>query len=176
MISRGRATRINQVGHKIILGIGNPLGGDDAVGSLVARIINERLAAESSTPNLSTPPQYTIAAIDTGSVPESYTSVIRRKQPEQLVLVDAADMGLPPASIRLLSPEKITTPSFSTHSMPLSTLISYVREFCGQLYIIGIQPKSTKAGGRLSVPVRKSGERVAELILEGRLDELKALE
>ena len=162
--------------HRIILGIGNPLGGDDAVGPLVTRRINERLATEYEVPGPSTPNRQAITAIDAGSAPESYTSVIRRNRPEQLVLVDAADMGLPPGSIRLLSPEKIATPSFSTHSMPLSTLISYVQEFCGQIHIIGIQPKSTKAGSRLSVPVRKSSERVAKLILEERLDEIRALE
>ena len=162
--------------HRIILGIGNPLGGDDAVGPLVARRINERLATEYEVPGPSTPNRQAITAIDAGSAPESYTSVIRRNRPEQLVLVDAADMGLPPGSVRLLAPEKIATLSFSTHSMPLSTLISYVQEFCGQVYIIGIQPKSTKAGGRLSVPVRKSGERVAELIFEECLDEIRALE
>jgi len=164
------------VSHRIILGIGNPLGGDDAVGPLVARRINEKLAAESDAPSPSTSNRQTITAIDAGSAPESYTSVIRRNRPEQLILVDAADMGLPPGSIRLLSPEKIATISFSTHSMPLSTLISYVQEFCGQVYIVGVQPKSTKAGGRLSIPVRKSGERVTELIIEERLDEIRALE
>ena len=162
--------------HRIILGIGNPLGGDDAVGPLVARRINEKLAAESSAPGPSTPGRQSITALDAGSAPESYTSVIRRNRPEQLVLVDAADMGLPPGSIRRLSPGEIATLSFSTHSMPLSTLISYVQEFCGQVYIIGIQPKSTKAGSRLSVPVRKSGEHVAELVIEERLDEIRALE
>ena len=164
------------MGHKIILGIGNPLGGDDAVGPLVARKINEALAAEPDAPGPSNPHRQVTTAMDAGSAPESYTSVIRRNRPEQLILVDAADMGLPPGSIRLLAPEKIATLSFSTHSMPLSTLISYVQEFCGQVYIIGIQPKSTKTGSRLSVPVRKSGERVVELILEERLGEIRALE
>ena len=152
------------------------LGSDDAVGPFVARKINQGLAAEPPAPNSLTPHRQAVMAIDAGSAPESYTPVIRRNRPEQLILVDAADMGLPPGSIRLLSPDKIATPSFSTHSMPLSTFVSYVKDFCGQVYIIGIQPKSTKAGGRLSLPLRKSGERVVELILEERLNEIKALE
>jgi len=52
------------VSHRIILGIGNPLGGDDAVGPLVARRINEKLAKKSEAPNLSTPHQQAITAID----------------------------------------------------------------------------------------------------------------
>ena len=153
---------------KIILGIGNPLGGDDAVGSYVARRLNEKLK-EKSVP-------HEVTAIDAGPAPESYTSVIRRKQPEQLILVDAADMKLPPGSIRILPQDKIATLSFSTHSMPLSAFISYVRGLCGQVYIIGIQPERTAIEDKLSDTVRKSGERVADLILDERLNEIRTLE
>jgi hydrogenase 3 maturation protease len=153
--------------QKIVLGIGNPLGGDDDIGPHVARRLQKRVKEVR---------RQDIIAIDAGSAPEGYTSVIRQHRPEQLVLVDATDIGLPPGSIRLLSPDKIKTVSFSTHSMPLSALISYVQEFCGQVYTIGIQPAQTEIGNRLSEPVHKSGERVAELILDNRLDEISVLE
>jgi len=153
--------------RKIILGIGNPLGGDDDIGPYVIRRLQERVKEVR---------RQDITAIDAGSAPEGYTSVIRQNRPEQLILVDAADMGLPPGSVRRLSLENIRTTSFSTHSMPLSAFTSYVLEFCGQVYIIGIQPKGTEIGGRLSETVRKSGEHVAELILDDRLDEINVPE
>jgi len=156
------------VRRKIILGIGNELGGDDAAGSFVARVINEKLRGKAV--------EHQITAIDAGTAPENYTSVIRRNRPEQLILVDAADMGLPPGSIRLLSPAKIATLSFSTHGVPLSALVSYVQEFCGRIYIIGIQPEQTEVGGRLSASVGKSSQSVIALILDDRLDEIEALE
>ena len=161
--------------HKIILGIGNPLGGDDAVGSFVVRKINEKRQGKAGAERPKASRQQDIIAIDTGPTPESYTSIIRRNRPEQLILVDAADMGLPPGSIRLLSPEKIATLSFSTHSMPLSAFVSYVREFCGQVYVIGIQPERTEFGDKLSDIVQKSTDRVVDLILNDRLDEINAL-
>ncbi len=161
--------------HKIILGIGNPLGGDDAVGSFIVRRINEKQQGKARAERPEASRQQDITAIDAGTVPESYTSIIRRNRPEQLVLVDASDMGLPPGSIRLLSPEKIATLSFSTHSMPLSAFVSYVSEFCGQVYIIGIQPKRIKIGDKLSYIVQKSTDRVVDLILNDRLDEISAL-
>jgi len=43
------------VSLKIILGIGNPLGGDDAVGSYVAHRLNEKLK-EKSVPHEVSPP------------------------------------------------------------------------------------------------------------------------
>ena len=161
--------------HKIILGIGNPLGGDDAVGSFVVRSINEKRQGKAGAEHPKTSRQQDITAIDAGTAPESYTSVIRRNRPKQLVLIDAADMGLPPGSIRLLSPEKIATLSFSTHRMPLSAFVSYVSEFCGQVYIIGIQPKRTTIGDKLSDIAQKSTDRVVDLILNDRLDEISAL-
>lgn len=153
--------------RKIVLGIGNPLGGDDDVGPHVARRLQQKVKEAR---------RRDIIAIDAGPAPEGYTSVIRQHRPEQLVLVDAADMGLPPGSIRLLSPDKIKTVSFSTHTMPLSALISYAQEFCGQVHVIGIQPERTAIGDRLSRIVQKSGERVAGLIFDDRLGEISALE
>jgi len=153
--------------RKIVLGIGNPLGGDDSIGPHVARRLQKRVKEVR---------RQDIIAIDAGPAPEGYTSVIRQHRPEQLVLVDAADMGLPPASVRLLPPDRIKTVSFSTHTMPLSALISYVQEFCGQVHIIGIQPERTATGGKLSRVVQKSGERVAGLIFDDRLDEISVLE
>lgn len=162
--------------RKIILGIGNPLGGDDAIGSFIARRIHKKLEGKSGTARSKASARQDIMAIDAGVAPESYTSVIRRNRPKQLILIDAADMQLPTGSIRLLPPHKIKTMTFSTHQMPLSALVSYVQEFCGRIYIIGIQPEQTEGGGRLSASVRKSGQRLVDLILDDRLDEIEALE
>lgn len=153
--------------RKIVLGVGNPLGSDDAIGLYVARKLNEKLKESG---------RQDITAIDTGPAPENYTSVIRQNRPERLILVDAAAMGLPAGSIRRLSGEQVQTVSFSTHSMPLTAFISYVQEFCGQIYIIGVQPVQTATGDKLSDIVQKSGDRIVELILEGRLDQIGGLE
>ena len=151
---------------KIVLGIGNLLGGDDAIGLYVARKLNDKLKEAK---------RQDIIAIDTGPAPENYTSIIRQNKPEQLVLIDAAHMGLPPGSIRLLSPDRISTVSFSTHSMPLWAFVSYVRESCGQVHIIGIQPEQTAIGEKLSDAVQKSGDHTADLILDDSLDEIETL-
>ena len=154
----------------IVLGIGNRLGGDDAAGTLVVDMLNQgrhRTKALLVTE---------IVAVDAGTVPESYTSVIRQHRPDSLILVDAADMGLPPGSLRTIAPEKISMLSFSTHSMPLSVFVSYVERFCGQIVLIGVQPQRTETGLGISKVVRKSVQRLVELILEGRIAEITLLE
>jgi hydrogenase 3 maturation protease len=161
----------------IVLGIGNRLGGDDAAGTWVVDMLNPALSALSAGRHRAKALLPTeIMAIDAGTAPESYTSVIRRHRPDLLILVDAADMGLPPGALRTITPEKISILSFSTHNIPLSMFISYVNEFCGEVLLVGVQPERTETGGGISKAVRKSVKKLADAILEGRIDEIPLLE
>jgi hydrogenase 3 maturation protease len=154
----------------VVLGIGNPLGGDDAAGLSVVQMLGRK----QSKPRAFLSAEITI--IDAGTSPESYTSVIRRQQPNLLILVDAADMGLPPGAVRIIPSKKIRSLSFSTHLMPLSTFISYVREFCGNVLLIGVQPEQTKTGAPISKVVRKSATGLAKTILEGRVNDVPPMD
>jgi hydrogenase 3 maturation protease len=153
----------------MVLGIGNRLGGDDAAGTLVVDALNQ----ERRKPNESLLGK--IMAIDAGTAPESYTSVIRHERPDLLILVDAADMGLAPGTLRIITPDRISTVSFSTHHMPLSMLISYVTEFCGNVLLVGLQPERTETGTGISKAVRESVSELVEVVLEGRVSEIPLL-
>jgi hydrogenase 3 maturation protease len=152
-----------------VLGIGNRLGGDDAAGAYLVQELHRRLKKAASPPP-------DITAIDAATAPESYTSIIRRERPALLILVDAADMGLSPGSIRIIPPQKISTSSFSTHQMPLSAFMAYVSEFCEHVVLIGVQPGNAEAGSKISATVRQSTKKLAELILENRITEVLPLE
>lgn len=154
----------------IVLGIGNRLGGDDAAGNCVVDILNQ---GQHKTRTL-LPTE--IMAIDVGTAPESYTSVIRRHRPDLLIMIDTADMDLPPGVLRAITPEKISILSFSTHNIPLSMFISYVEEFCGEILLVGVQPEQMAMGSGISKAVQKSVKKLAEIILEGRTAEIPLLE
>jgi hydrogenase 3 maturation protease len=154
----------------IVLGIGNPMGGDDAAGTYLVNIINQRQRRASILPSPG------IMAVDASTSPESYTSVIRQHHPDLLILVDAADMGLPAGALRAIPPEKISALSLSTHYIPLSMLVSYVKEFCGEVVLVGVQPERIGTGGGISKAVRQSVRKLAEIILEGRIAEIRQLE
>jgi hydrogenase 3 maturation protease len=154
----------------LVLGIGNWLGGDDAAGTCVVDILNRR-SHRAKDPLLAE-----ITAIDTGTTPESYTSVIRRQRPDLLILIDAADMGLPPGTLRTIAPDRINILSFSTHHIPIPTFVSYVKEFCGKVLVIGVQPERTETGTGISKAVHKSVKKLAEAILEERVAEIMPLE
>lgn len=154
----------------IVLGIGNRLGGDDAAGALVVDMLNRRRYGARTLHCKE------LTIIDAGTAPESYSSVIRQRRPDLLILVDAADMGLSPGALRTIPPEKIGTLSFSTHHMPLSVFVSYVKEFCGQVLLVGVQPERTETGRRISKVVHKSVKELADAILGGRVTEIPPLE
>ncbi len=165
-----------QMGGTIVLGIGNRLGGDDAVGNYVIDMLNPALSALSAGQGARAPLPLEIMAIDAGTAPESYTSVIRQHRPDLLILVDAADMGLPPGALRTIAPEKISILSFSTHNIPFPMFVSYVEEFCGKVLLVGVQPERTETGSGISKAVRESVKKLAEAILEGRTTEIPLLE
>ena len=161
----------------MVLGIGNSLGGDDAAGTFVVDMLNRALKIlstrrQTAERSLSAG----ITAIDASTTPESYTSLVRKHQPDLLILVDAADMGLPPGALRTVPPEKVKTLSFSTHHMPLSMFISYVEEFCGKVFLVGVQPEQTEMGAPISKVVRKNARELVRTILEGRVAEVPQLE
>ena len=144
---------------KILMGIGNELRGDDAVGIYVAR-------------NFEKDGWHVIVA---GQVPEDFTAEIKRLKPELLVLVDAALMGLEPGEIRIVPVEKIPKVAFSTHGMPLSFFISYIRDFVGDVVLIGIEPMQMEFGMDMSENVRKAGYRLIEILKKEELKDIEKL-
>jgi hydrogenase 3 maturation protease len=153
----------------IVLGIGNRLGSDDAAGTCVVDMLNRRRH------RAKVPPLTEIIAIDAGTAPESYTSVIRRQRPDLLILIDAADMGLPPGTLRTIAPDRINILSFSTHHVPIPMFVSYVKEFCGKVLLIGVQPEQMETGMGISKAVRRSMKKLADAILEERAVEITPL-
>jgi len=154
----------------VVLGIGNRLGADDAAGPCLVDMVNHR-QRQARTLRWAE-----ITAIDAGTAPESYTSVIRRHRPDLLILVDAADMGLAPGALRTIPPEKIRGLSFSTHSIPLSMFIPYAKELSRKVLLVGVQPERMDTGRRISRAVRTSVKELAEAILEGRVAKIPQLE
>ena len=137
----------------LLLGIGNPHHGDDALGPIFARAFRH--------------PGW--RGLNAGTVPENYTGLIRRLHPELLVLLDAADMGLPPGTLRRLAPGAIPSGDFGTHAGSIGQLAVYLSDCAENIVILGIQPAATEPGARLSPPVRAALKSLGELLARGGL-------
>jgi hydrogenase 3 maturation protease len=133
----------------LIVCIGNRDGGDDTVGPYIADAL--QISAND-----------TFGVLDTGTVPENFTSVIKRYQPAHLILVDAVDMHLEPGEIRIVPKEKIGQMHISTHGIPLSVIMKYLEEFIDHVMLIGIQPHHLS--GAMSPKVKTSAELLITLL------------
>jgi len=137
-------------GKVFILGIGNDMRGDDAVGPILAN----RLFSEFQT-------QTDVVVVNGGSVPENYTGTIRRENPSHIIFLDAVEMRKETGHVKLVKKEEISNYSISTHAMPISFLIKYLESAVdSKIILIGIQPKNMEVGQDISKKVEKSIEEV----------------
>jgi hydrogenase 3 maturation protease len=155
----------------VVLGVGNPMKGDDGVGPYVAQRVSAMYAGGAARADM--PP---ICAIDCGTVPENFTSAVRRLHPLSIIIVDAAEMGLPVGECRVIAADRVGSLGLSTHSMPLSLFMTYVSGFVDVIVLVGVQPRSMDFGCGLSAAVRAAGDKLAELLVKDRLGEVNTLD
>ena len=143
----------------ILMGIGNTLRGDDGIGSIIAQSFKDR----------------DWLSIDCGVVPENFTSIIKKNRPNLVVLIDAVEMDLKSGEFRIISPDRINALHLTTHSMPLSFLISYLKEYAQELIFIGIQPEVINYSNSVSPNILKSSEKITKILKEKKFKLLKKL-
>ena len=137
----------------LLLGIGHPRHGDDALGPVFARAFRH--------------PDW--RCINATTVPENYTGLVRRLHPGLLVLLDAADLGQAPGTLRRLSPDAILSREFGTHAGSIGQLANYLADCAERIVILGIQPATTVPGARLSPPVRAALKSLACALAQSQI-------
>lgn len=134
----------------VILGIGNEIKGDDALGSIIAQKSSQLFNKNEN-----------IVVFDGGTVPENYTGLIRKENPTHIILVDAVDMKKDPGYIRVVKKEEIANYNISTHAMPVSFLIKYMETtVSARIILVGVQPKSMGLAEPISKEVEESIDEV----------------
>jgi hydrogenase 3 maturation protease len=141
----------------VLMGIGNALRCDDGVGVYVARMFH----------------MSGWRSLDCGTAPENFTGVVRREHPDLLLIVDAADMNIPPGEFRVIPFEKIQDVGIGTHQLPLTHLISYLGEDAGEIIFIGIQPLIVDDGEQISLSVKRGGDKLINLIENGLIGDIQ---
>ena len=116
----------------VVVGVGQELRGDDAVGVYLARAIK-------SSPNL----RSIVKVIDAGPAPENITGLLRRLHPELVMIFDAAQMDEIPGSVCWLDWERVSSPLTTSHTLPLDIFADYLKsELDCEVILIGIQPSN----------------------------------
>lgn len=143
----------------IIFTVGNVLRGDDGAGPLLA----EMLEADPA-------PGWVV--IDGGASPENHTHAVRALAPERILLVDAADMELPPGEVRRIGEDCVADHFLvTTHAIPLNFLISSLKETVPEIIFLGIQPRDVSFYGPMSPDVRHAVMAVHRRLVAGESPE-----
>jgi hydrogenase 3 maturation protease len=126
----------------VLVGIGNPLLGDDVAGCLVARGLR-------GAPG--------IAVVESEDVPERDVLRIADARPDVVVLADAVDLGAPPGSVAVLEPDALAGYAPTTHRFPLSFLAAIIRRAAkSDVLVLAIQPRQVTPGAGVSPEVARS--------------------
>lgn len=137
-----------------MLGVGNPIRGDDAAGLEVANALRRALRAS---------PTAKVKVHDVSLTPEREVSKIPLS--ERLVLFDAVEAGLRPGSIVCGRLNETKYGYFATHNVPFR-LIPGLEARGNDVLMLGIQPESVEVIEGLSKAVRESTERLVRGITE----------
>ena len=123
-----------------VVGLGHPLRGDDAAGSVVAQRLAARL-----------PLGGPVLVLDAGPAPESFTGRLRRHAPQLVLLIDAAHLDLAPGTVRWLPWEETAGLSATTHTLPLHVLARFLTlDLNCEVAVLGLQPADLTLDAPLS--------------------------
>ncbi|MCX8124838.1 MAG: hydrogenase maturation protease [Spirochaetes bacterium] len=137
--------------QKLILGIGNRLRSDDAAGSIIA----EKCKSMG------------LPSIDAEYMPQNYIAIVRRYNPQKIVIIDTCDMALSSGEFRRIPINKISNEVITTHSMPMVDILHKLQEITPEITFIGIQPHNIDVGDTVSIPVQEAIEKVIDCIIQG---------
>ena len=137
----------------VIMGIGNILKGDDAVGPLICgRLKNENISAD---------------VIDAATVPENYIHTIIKKAPRTLLVIDAVSFDAAPGTIKIFRTEQLDSLVISTHTLSPRIFIDMIQQSIElNVMFIGIQPKQTQLGSPVSKQVNQAIEELTRILLK----------
>ena len=137
-------------GKIVLFGIGNTLRGDDALGPMLVEMLRDKVNA---------------VCINAEGSPENYLGKVLKEAPDTLLIIDAVYLNSGPGEYRLLAPKEVETTVTSTHDIPLTMLIDYLKsEKYMNIYILGIEPLHLELGRKVSPKVKQTIIMLKEMI------------
>lgn len=138
-----------------IMGIGNYDRADDYVGGTVIELLEKKTFPDN------------IKLINAGPVPEAVTGVIKRFEPDYLIIIDAAHMDEEPGTIMVFSEKNVDSAHmFTPHQVSMKLYNQYLTHYLKKLktVFIGIQPKSIRYYEDMTESVKLSADFISEML------------
>lgn len=139
----------------VVAGIGNSIRMDDFVGVKIVQDLKGKVSKK-------------VCLIECETMPESFIQQIIDFNPTHVLMIDAAVLGLEPADLRLIEPERLALfPAFSTHALPLRIFCEYLKETTkAKIALLLIEPKKADFGEGLTPEVETSAQEIVGFLLE----------
>jgi hydrogenase 3 maturation protease len=140
------ATLCEHLGRKVaIMGIGNPLRGDDSVGVCLVKALQ------------AVQPSPVLGLFVCETTPENFVGPVTDFEPDIVLMIDAAELGEKPGSVRLIGIENIADCGMTTHSLSLGLLGKMLESVTGaNVVLLAVQPKRRDFGTDLSREVLRT--------------------
>jgi hydrogenase 3 maturation protease len=134
-----------------VIGIGNKLKADDGFGPAVVRKLKKMVKGN-------------VLVINTGDVPENFLEEIVNFNPGKIFIVDTVEFQGKEGEIKIFDSDEIDFKSFSSHKNSL--FIDYLKKKLRcEIKLIGIKPKTTEFGKRMSKEIKNGIDKVVKMIL-----------
>ncbi|MFQ6126748.1 MAG: hydrogenase maturation peptidase HycI [Candidatus Heimdallarchaeota archaeon] len=138
----------------VIAGIGSLLRKDDFVGVKIVRNLQEK-------------DLQSVYLIECETVPENFIKPIREFGPTHVLIIDAAQLNLPPGTVKLLESDAIAGVPIITHALPLHLFCEYLEKVTGaKVALLAIQPKEIGFGEGLTSELKKTANALTNLLLD----------
>ncbi len=127
-------SRLSGVRRLAVLGAGSVLKADDGAGVALVERLQEAFP----------PARYPGLLLCPGeTAPENFTGKIKAFQPDHILVLDAADLGLAPGTVAEINHRDVGGPTFCSHMLPLRVMIDYLAVETGaDITLLGLQPQS----------------------------------
>ena len=140
-----------------VVGVGNPLTGDDGFGPAVVAALR---------------PAEALRPFDVRGVPESFLGPIAGSGCDGVLFVDAADLGAEPGRLALVDTDRLAEIDVSTHVVSLALMAEAVQRLVKEraperhvcCALLAAQPESLTEADRLSAPVAAAARLAARAL------------
>lgn len=155
----GLAPASDEVKRVLVLGLGNPLLGDEGIGVRVVEVLKRQVL----------PPG--VAVTEGGTTGLGLIGLMEGY--ERVVIVDAADMGYPPGRVIRFTPAEVQFKAagapLSLHQVGLGEALALAEALeiaPAELVIIGVQPGRIEVGAGLSPEVENAIPQIIRAVLD----------
>ena len=137
-----------------LVGVGNPLRGDDGVGPWIVGAVRDAVSGTN------------LRVVDAQDVPENFVPGIARGDCRNVVFIDAVAADGPPGTVVFGPlagfPE---AESFTTHKLALSLSRKFLEAAGKKVFLLGIVPAGLDFGEGLTAEIRRTAAALRDVIL-----------